>query len=121
MMSKKNTDQATLDKISSGKKTMKMFFKSSTRESELENKNLSIANVFTCFNTQCERDFENFEEILKILNVYLAEQAIISFKRHNVANYYRTMQRFAHAEISNSHLNATFWNKALKKLQNTMG
>jgi hypothetical protein len=51
MMSKKNTDQATLDKISSGKKTMKMFFKSSTRESELENKNLSIANVFTCFNT----------------------------------------------------------------------
>jgi hypothetical protein len=75
--SKKKGATSDLDKIQSGKKTMKTLFKSDAGK----------ADVITQLNAtivQCDKDRENYEKLIKLVTIHLHVNAIPQFKRRKI-------------------------------------
>lgn len=105
-ISKKNSCAIELDKLNAGKKTWKTMLKSqSGKQVEITTLTNNIAN--------CERDSELYEKIVRMLDVYLADTALPTFKEEKIKTYYKLIQEFSVAEINNSHASATYWSKVL--------
>ena len=50
---------------------------------------------------------EYYEELAKLVTVFLAETVIPEFKAEKMSLYYKVLQAFSVQEINNSHLSAT--------------
>lgn len=110
-MSKKRSDQAELDKLNAGKKSVKNFFKSkSSKENTIVNlqANIELAN----------KDLEDYSKLINFLTIYHGQIAIPKFKSGKANQYYRMLNFFAVKEISNSHLSATLWHSLLEVCSN---
>ena len=73
VMSKKRSDQAELDKLNQGKKSMKNFFKSkSAKENDMVNlqSNIELAN----------KDLEDYSKLINFLTIYHGQVAVPKFK-----------------------------------------
>ena len=104
----------TVDKMNTGKFTMKGLFKSSTgKATETQNILQSIS--------QSEKDIQNYEIIKNYLIVYLAEIAIPAFKSQKIANYVQAMSQFCEQEISNSKLTGDCWSDFLDNIKKSAG
>lgn len=76
-----------IDKINTGKFTLKVMFKSqNAKASETQNMLQKIS--------QGERDIENYDIIKNFLVIYLAEVAIPWFRHHKTSNYLKAMTVF---------------------------
>ena len=56
---------------------------------------------------------EYYEELAKLVTVFLAETVIPEFKAEKMSLYYKVLQAFSVQEINNSHLSATYWSNVL--------
>lgn len=99
---KKKTDTEELNKLNAGKKTLKTLFKSqSGKQTKITLLSSSI--------TQTEKDIEETEKIVKMIEVHLGESVLPAFKVSQTKAYYSICQHFACNEINDSNRTAKFW------------
>lgn len=79
-ISKVRDNKDTVDKMSTGKFTLKGLFRSQSGKATETQKTLQSIS-------QTEKDIENYEIIKNYLIIYLAEIAIPAFKQQKVTNY----------------------------------
>lgn len=100
--SKKNSDTEELNKLNAGKKTLKTLFKSSSgKQAKITvlSSNISLA----------EKDMEEYDKLLKMVEVHLGENVIPAFKEVQMKAYYKMCQQIACNEIEDSSKTAKFW------------
>lgn len=79
---KKKNDQATLEKLSQGKKTLKTLFKGeSGKQVTMTNLSNSIATA--------DRDIELYEKILNMMETHIATSVIPIFREEKEKYYYK--------------------------------
>lgn len=78
---KKKEDQATLEKLNSGGKTLKTLFKSQSGKQE------EITNLTNMIATN-EKEVELYGRLASMIEVYLAEHVIANFKEGKIDIYY---------------------------------
>jgi len=88
--------------LAAGKFTIKGLFKSK------ENKSKYQADILEKI-SQKEKDIENWDDIKKILIVYLATQAITEFKTSKIQKYITAMQGFSKDELNNANQQQNCW------------
>lgn len=93
-------------KIHSGKKTLKNIFKSSS------SKQIDIQNLKNSIETT-ERVVTQYKTIINMINIYLSDIAIPKFKEEKLKSYYKILTAFSSSEITDSHMNVTFWTNVL--------
>lgn len=74
MMAKKRSDQAELDKLNTGKKSIKNFFKSKTTK---ENDMVNLQSNIELYN----KDLEDYSKLVTFLTIYHGQIAIPQFKK----------------------------------------
>ena len=95
MEAKKKSDEATLQKLNVGKKTLKTLFKSkSGKEGEKEKVQAAIE--------QGQRDIENLEAIVKFVTIYIAEVQIPWFKKKKEESYKEFLKNFCIEDMRNA-------------------
>lgn len=114
IISKKNTDSSELEKLNQGKKTIKSIFKSSSGKQ-------AKITVLSSNISQAEKDIEEYDKLVKMVEVHLGETIIPTFKETQMKAYYTVCQALACAEIEDSNKTAKFWanfleNQNLKNL-----
>lgn len=100
--SKKNSDTEELNKLNAGKKTLKTLFKSSSgKQAKITvlASNISLA----------EKDMEEYDKLLKMVEVHLGENVIPAFKETQMKCYYKMCRLIACNEIEDSNKTAKFW------------
>lgn len=105
--SKKRADTDELNKLNAGKKTFKTLFKSSSGKQ-------AKITVLSSNISQAEKDLEEYDKILKMVEVHLGESVIPNFKETQMAAYYKLCQAVACGEIDNSNKTAQFWSGFLQ-------
>uniref|UniRef100_A0A7S3CRU8 Uncharacterized protein n=1 Tax=Strombidium rassoulzadegani TaxID=1082188 RepID=A0A7S3CRU8_9SPIT len=104
---KKKDDSKELEKMQGGKTTMKSLFKSkSQKESKILNLQAAIEIA--------DQEIQDFQKLIKFLTIYHGQQAIPKFKLAKYKMYLKTLNLFCVKEISNSHLQATFFHSLLE-------
>lgn len=99
---KKKTDVEELNKLNAGKKTLKTIFKSSSgKQTKITTLSSSISQV--------EKDIEDVEKLIKMIEVHLGETVIPSFKDVQMKDYYKICFNTASMEIDDSNRTAKFW------------
>lgn len=101
----------TVDKLSTGKFTLKGMFKSK------DGKASSTQSILQSI-SQGEKDIQNYEIIKNYLIIYLAEIAIPAFKHQKMENYVKAMIAFSQQEIANSQMQQNCWANFLQNIQN---
>jgi hypothetical protein len=86
-VSKVKDKKDTVDKLSTGKFTLKGMFKSK------DGKASSTQHILQSI-SQGEKDIQNYEIIKNYLIIYLAEIAIPAFKHQKMENYVKAMVLF---------------------------
>lgn len=104
---KKRQDQAELEKLSMGKKTLKTLFKSKS------SKDTDILNLQAAIEV-ANRDVADYKKLINFLTVYHGQVAIPKFKKEKVRQYLKMLNSFCVKEISNSHVSATLWHSVLE-------
>lgn len=99
-----------LDKLNSGKKTLKTFWKSQSAKASM------ITNL-TTFIAQAEKDIENLDKMSKIVTVYLHTKVIPDFKAKKVKGYVDILKDFSDSESKNSNELYQTWSSVLKQIQ----
>ncbi len=96
-----------MEKLSQGKTTLKSIFKSSSsKQSEITNLQtaIEIAN----------KDVQDYKKLIHFLTIYHGQVAIQKFKKEKSVQYLRLIHNMSVKEISNSHMQATFWHSMLE-------
>lgn len=96
-----------LEKLQGGKTTIKSLFKS---KSQKESKALNLQADLEVM----EAEIGDFEKLIKFLTIYHGQQAIPKFKVAKAKYYLKALNMFCVKEISNSHLQATFFHSLLE-------
>lgn len=105
--SKKKSDTEELNKLNAGKKTLKSIFKSASgRQAKI--------TVLSSGITQAEKDIEEYDKLIKMMDIHLGESVIPTFKDTQMNEYYKICQMVACNEIDNSNKTATFWSGFLQ-------
>jgi chromosome segregation ATPase len=100
--SKKKSHIEELNKLNAGKKTFKSIFKSASgKQTKITELTASIA--------QLEKDIEEMDKLVKMVEVHLGEAVIPKFKETQMKHYYKICQSFACMEIDDSNKTAKFW------------
>jgi chromosome segregation ATPase len=100
--SKKKSHIEELNKLNAGKKTFKSIFKSASgKQTKITELTASIA--------QLEKDVEEMDKLVKMVEVHLGEAVIPKFKETQMKHYYKICQSFACMEIDDSNKTAKFW------------
>ena len=86
---------SNLEKLNSGKSTMKTLFKSNTSKA---NEITRLTNVVAL----TEGDIEYYKKLINITIVHLSWNVIPTFKRQKVQSFVNAIKRFSDAEIGNS-------------------
>jgi len=103
---KKRDDMKELDKVSSGKTTMKSLFKSkNAKESSL----LSLKAGLEIH----DQEIADFKKLITFLTIYHGQTAIPKFKQAKARMYLKSLNNFCVKEISNAHLAATLYHSML--------
>ena len=105
--SKKKADTEELNKLNAGKKTFKTLFKSSSGKQ-------AKITVLSSNISQSEKDIEEYDKLLKMIEVHLGETVIPTFKETQMKTYYKLCQAVACGEIENANKTATFWSGFLQ-------
>ena len=105
--SKKRSDQQEVEKLSQGKTTLKSIFKSSKSK---ENDIVSLQSAIEVAN----KDIADYRKLITFLTIYHGQVAIQKFKKEKARQYLRLIHNMSVKEISNSHINATFWHGILE-------
>lgn len=108
-ISKVKDQKETVDKLNTGKFTVKGMFK--TKEGKASQTQEILNNI-----SQGEKDITNYEIIKNYLIIYLAEIAVPAFKHQKMANYIKAMQMFCGQEISNSQMQQECWSRFLHSI-----
>ena len=108
-ISKVKDQKETVDKLNTGKFTMKGMFKS--KEGKASQTQEILNNI-----SQGEKDITNYEIIKNYLIIYLAEIAVPAFKHQKMQNYIKAMQMFCGSEIQNSQAQQECWSKFLHSI-----
>lgn len=100
--SKRKADTEELNKLNAGKKTLKTLFKSkSGTQTKITTLSASI--------TQLDKDIEEMDKLVKMIEVHLGESVIPHFKETQMNYYYKICQEFAIMEIDDSNRTAKYW------------
>lgn len=100
--SKKRSAQTEVDNLNKGKKTLKSLFTSkSGAQTKIATLTASIA--------QLEKDIEEMDKLVKMIEIHLGETVIPHFKETQMKHYYTNCQKFAVMEIEDSNKSATYW------------
>lgn len=100
---KKKSEQSELDSLSSGKTTFKSLFKSAAKkQNRIVYLNADIEKL--------EKEIEEYDIIVKMLNYHIAQSIIPEFKENQVKEYYKFLNFIARREINNSAATICFWN-----------
>ena len=105
--SKKKSETDELNKLNSGKKTFKSIFKSSSGKQ-------ARITVLSSNISQAEKDIEEYDKLLKMIEVHLGETVIPEFKESQMKTYYKICQSIACAEIDDSNKTCKFWSNFLE-------
>jgi DNA repair exonuclease SbcCD ATPase subunit len=100
--SKKKANIEELNKLNAGKKTLKSIFKSAS------GKQTKITEL-TAMIAQLEKDIEEMDKLVKMVEVHLGEAVVPKFKEVQMKHYYKICQSFACMEIDDSNKTAVFW------------
>jgi len=79
---KKKSDTEELNKLNAGKKTMSTIFKSSSGKQ-------AKITVLSSNISQAEKDIEEYDKLLKMIEVHLGESVIPKFKESQMKAYYK--------------------------------
>lgn len=105
--SKKRSDTDELNKLNQGKKTLKTLFKSSSgKQAKITDLSNSIS--------QAEKDIEEYDKLIKMIEVHLGETVIPAFKESQMKAYYKICQNIAMLEIDDANKVAKFWSGFLE-------
>ena len=104
---KKKADSEELNKLNAGKKTIKSIFKSSSGKQ-------AKITVLSSNISQAEKDLEEYDKLLKMIEVHLGETVIPQFKETQMKAYYKICSSIACAEIDDSNKTAKFWSSFLE-------
>jgi hypothetical protein len=99
---KKANNEADLDNVNAGKKTIRTMFKDEKDSSKIQ--------------TQIEvtaKEMDNLETLISLITIYLGEKIIPQFKKDKLKIYHKLMQQFTVIEINNAHQTASFWSNVL--------
>ena len=110
-MTKMKDDKQTVDKMSSGKFTIKGMFKSPSSKAATTQ---SILQTIS----QTEKDIANYDVIKNFLIIYLAEVAIPYFKFQKMKSYLNAMTNFSKEEVQNSDKHKECWSDFMVTVKN---
>lgn len=110
-MTKMKDDKSTVDKMSSGKFTIKGLFKSPS--SKAATTQSILQNI-----SQVEKDIANYDVIKSYLVIYLAEVAIPYFKYQKQKSYVNAMTHFSIEEVSNADKQKECWGDFIGNIKN---
>ena len=96
-----------MEKLQQGKTTLKSIFKSSKSK---ENEILTLQATIEVAN----KDLLDYKKLIHWLTIYHGQVAISKFKKEKQRQYLKLMHNMSVKEISNSHLQATFWHSILE-------
>jgi hypothetical protein len=105
--SKIRSDKEEMEKLQQGKTTLKSIFKSSKSK---ENDILTLQATIEVAN----KDLNDYKKLIHWLTIYHGQHAITKFKKEKQRQYLKLMHNMSVKEISNSHLQATFWHSILE-------
>ena len=105
--SKIRSDKEEMEKLQQGKTTLKSIFKSSKSK---ENEILTLQATIEVQN----KDLLDYKKLIHWLTIYHGQVAINKFKKEKQRQYLKLMHNMSVKEISNSHLQATFWHSILE-------
>lgn len=109
-IAKVKDNKDTVDKMNTGKFTLKGLFKSTSgKATETQNILQQIS--------QNEKDIINYEIIKNFLIIYLAEIAIPAFKWQKMNNYMCAMSSFCSQEVSNASHQSVCWSDFLEMIK----
>lgn len=84
-----------LEKLQSGKTTIKTLFKS-------QNSKQSMVTTLTTFIAQSEKDVEVYNKLIRLITIYLYQNVIPKFKSTKVIGYITSFKDFSDSESKNS-------------------
>ena len=99
-----------LEKLTSGKKTLKSIFKSQS------GKQTMITNL-TTFVAQAEKEVEIYAKLIKLVTIYLHQKVIPLFKEIKVKGYITSLKSFSDSESKNSNELFKCWSSVLEQIQ----
>uniref|UniRef100_A0A7S3JE66 Uncharacterized protein n=1 Tax=Euplotes harpa TaxID=151035 RepID=A0A7S3JE66_9SPIT len=99
-----------LEKLNTGKKTIKTIFKSQSGKQSM------ITNL-TTFIAQAEKDVETYGKIIKVVTMYLHQHVIPAFKEKKVKGYIKILKEFSDSESKNSSELYKCWSSVLDQIQ----
>lgn len=100
--SKKKANNDELNKLNAGKKTFKTLF---TSKSGTQTKITTLSAQIS----QLEKDIEEMDKLVKMIEVHLGEAVIPLFKETQMKHYYKICREFAIMEIDDSNRTAKYW------------
>lgn len=99
---KKKAANDELNKLNAGKKTFKTLF---TSKSGTQTKITTLSADISQF----EKDIEEMEKLVKMIEIHLGETVIPHFKETQMKHYYTICKDFAIMEIEDSNRSAKYW------------
>lgn len=103
----KRSKQTELEKMTTGKTTLKSFFKSKT----------TIEKDIVIYHQEVEnmtKEIEDYRKLINFVTIYHGNMAIELFKQNKQQQYCRMLNNFAVREISNAHIAATLYHQLLE-------
>ena len=108
--SKKKSANSDLEKLNSGKKTMKTFFKSQTgKADEISKLTTKVASA--------DNDAEWYGKIIDVVTLHIAKNVIPTFKKAKIESYVRALKHFSQDEHANSSELTKCWNVVLNQIK----
>lgn len=107
LINKQKSERNELDNINNGKKTLKSLFQSASSK---QNRAVFLKTDID----RLENDSQELEVIIKMLNVYIAQNIIPGFKERQIQEYYEFLNFLAKRDINNCAAMVTFWNDFTK-------
>ena len=105
--SKKKADTEELNKLNAGKKTFKTIFKSkSGTQAQITTLSSNIS--------QLEKDIEEMDKLVKMIEVHLGETVIPHFKETQMNYYHSICQEFAILEREDNNKMVKYWDSFLE-------
>jgi hypothetical protein len=107
LVTKKTEKQQELEKMATGKTTLKSFFKSKTTiEKDIGLYTQEVENM--------TKEIEDYRKLINFVTIYHGNMAIELFKQNKQQQYCRMLNNFAVREISNAHIAATLYHQLLE-------
>jgi len=103
---KKNSDKSSLERLNQGKTTLKTIF------SGAKGKQAEMTNLFQTIE-RADKDIQSYDQLLKIITVYLAEFQIPAFKEEKKDQYYSAVQLLCIGQVKQSESVTEMWNAVL--------